>query len=140
MTNAILQSFKKLFRTSTPHDEWMIAGIWQNLEMQTERVEFEKILKEWVEIPSISAEPNRRPEMERLADSAVRTIQEFGGSAEKISTPGNPVVVGRFQAGDKLPTATIYNHLDVQPANEPQWKREPFVFHQDDGRYFGRGT
>ena len=118
----------------------MIAGIWQNLEMQTERLEFEKILKEWVEIPSISAEPNRRAEMERLADTAVRTIQEFGGSAEKISTPGNPVVVGKFQAGDKLPTVTIYNHLDVQPANEPQWKREPFVFHQENGHYFGRGT
>jgi acetylornithine deacetylase/succinyl-diaminopimelate desuccinylase-like protein len=35
---------------------------------------------------------------------------------------------------------TIYNHLDVQPANEPQWKREPFVFHNENDRYFGRGT
>ena len=28
----------------------------------------------------------------------------------------------------------------MQPANEPQWKREPFVFHKENGRYFGRGT
>jgi acetylornithine deacetylase/succinyl-diaminopimelate desuccinylase-like protein len=108
--------------------------------MQTERLEFEKILKEWVEIPSISAEPDRRADIERLADIAVKTIQGFGGQAEKISTPGNPVVVGRFETGVDRPSVTIYNHLDVQPANEPQWIREPFVFHQENGRYFGRGT
>ncbi len=138
--NAVLQSLEILFSTIAPHDEWIIAGIWQNLEMQTERSEFEKILKEWVEIPSISAEPDRRADIERLAETAVKTIQAFGGEAEKISTPGNPVVVGRFETGVNRPNVTIYNHLDVQPANEPQWKREPFVFHQENGRYFGRGT
>jgi len=50
------------------------------------------------------------------------------------------VVVGRFFAGPDCPTVTVYNHLDVQPANEPQWKREPFVFHKENGHYFGRGT
>lgn len=102
--------------------------------------EFESKLKEWVEIPSVSAIPEHRSDIERQADNAVSYIRQFGGTAEKIRTPGNPVVVGRFIAGRDCPTVTVYNHLDVQPANEPQWKREPFVFHRENGHYFGRGT
>jgi acetylornithine deacetylase/succinyl-diaminopimelate desuccinylase-like protein len=102
--------------------------------------EFEAKFKEWVEIPSISADPEHRGDIETLADRAVDYIRQCGGTAEKIATPGNPVVVGRFFAGAGLPTVTVYNHLDVQPANEPQWKREPFVFRNENGRYFGRGT
>ena len=30
--------------------------------------------------------------------------------------------------------------MDVQPAQEPEWNREPFVFGKEDGQYFGRGT
>jgi acetylornithine deacetylase/succinyl-diaminopimelate desuccinylase-like protein len=102
--------------------------------------EFEAKLKEWVEIPSVSAVPEHRPDIEQMADNAVSYIRQFGGTAEKIATPGNPVVVGRFIAARECPTVTVYNHLDVQPANEPQWKRQPFVFHQQNGSYYGRGT
>ena len=88
----------------------------------------------------MSSAPEHRDDIEKLADNAAAYIRQFGGSAEKIATPGNPVVVGQFFAGPDYPTVTVYNHLDVQPANEPQWKREPFVFHKEKGRYFGRGT
>jgi acetylornithine deacetylase/succinyl-diaminopimelate desuccinylase-like protein len=104
------------------------------------RAEFESKLKEWVEIPTISAEPERRGDIERLADAAVDYLRQLGGEAEKIQTPGNPVVIGRFVSGSNLPTVTIYNHLDVQPANEPQWEGPPFKFQIRDGRYLGRGT
>src|SRR6185436_6461712 len=108
--------------------------------MPAERLEYEDTLKKWVEIPSISAEPERRADIERLADVVVSAIRSFCGTAERIPTPGNPVVVGRFGSDPNLRTATVYNHLDVQPANEPQWTREPFVFHEKDGHYYGRGT
>jgi acetylornithine deacetylase/succinyl-diaminopimelate desuccinylase-like protein len=111
--------------------------LWHNLRVQNE---FEAKLQEWVEIPSVSAAPEHRDDIEKLADNAVAYIQRFGGTAEKIATPGNPVVIGEFLAGPGDPTVTVYNHLDVQPANEPQWKREPFVFHNENGHYFGRGT
>jgi acetylornithine deacetylase/succinyl-diaminopimelate desuccinylase-like protein len=104
------------------------------------RNEFEDKLREWVEIPSVSALPEHRPDIEKLADAAVRYLRESGASAEKIPTPGNPVVIGRFDSSPQHPTVTIYNHLDVQPANEPQWRREPFVFRKEGDRYFGRGT
>src|SRR5262245_49985705 len=91
--------------------------------------EFEAKLKEWVEIPSVSAVPEHRNDIERLADNAVAYLRQHGATADKIATAGNPVVVGRFEAGRQCPTVTVYNHLDVQPANEPQWTRAPFVFH-----------
>ena len=102
--------------------------------------EFEAKLKEWVEIPSVSAAPEHRADIGRIADGAVAYIRECGGTGDKIATPGNPVVIGEFFSGRDRPTVTVYNHLDVQPANEPQWKRPPFVFHSDSGRYYGRGT
>ena len=102
--------------------------------------EFEAKLKEWVEIPSVSAAREHKGDIEKLADNAVSYIRSCGGTAEKIATPGNPVVVGRFLYGQGCPTVTVYNHLDVQPANEPQWTRPPFVFHSENGHYYGRGT
>jgi acetylornithine deacetylase/succinyl-diaminopimelate desuccinylase-like protein len=111
--------------------------LWHNLAVQND---FETKLKEWVEIPSVSAAPEHRNDIEKLADNAVDYIRSCGGTAEKIATPGNPVVVGKFIAGANYPTVTVYNHLDVQPANEPQWKRPPFVFESRDGHYYGRGT
>jgi acetylornithine deacetylase/succinyl-diaminopimelate desuccinylase-like protein len=104
------------------------------------RQEFESILQQWVEIPTISAEPERRQEIERGADAAVSYLRSLGAEAEKIATPGNPVVLGKFITGTSRRTVSIYNHLDVQPANEPQWTRPPFLFHKEGDRYIGRGT
>jgi acetylornithine deacetylase/succinyl-diaminopimelate desuccinylase-like protein len=50
------------------------------------------------------------------------------------------LVHGRFHRGDRLPTVTVYNHLDVQPADGPDWTTEPFRFTRRGERYFGRGT
>jgi acetylornithine deacetylase/succinyl-diaminopimelate desuccinylase-like protein len=104
------------------------------------QAEFETKLREWVEIPTISAEPEHRADIDRGADAAATYLRSLGAAAEIIPTPGNPVVVGKFITGKDRPTVTIYNHLDVQPANEPQWKRAPFVFHKDGNRYIGRGS
>jgi acetylornithine deacetylase/succinyl-diaminopimelate desuccinylase-like protein len=38
------------------------------------------------------------------------------------------------------PTVTIYNHLDVQPADGPEWRTDPFRFTRRGDRYFARGT
>src|SRR5215470_12741795 len=108
--------------------------------IRSARAEFEEKLQDWVEIPTISAEPAHKPDIERGANAAVDYLHSLGAEAEAIRTPGNPVVTARFVTGKNRPTVTIYNHLDVQPANEPQWKREPFVFHKDGNRYVGRGS
>jgi acetylornithine deacetylase/succinyl-diaminopimelate desuccinylase-like protein len=108
--------------------------------IETARPEFEAKLREWVEIPTISAEPEHRSDIESGAEAAVQYLRSMGADAEAIATPGNPVVVGKFVTGEDRPTVTVYNHLDVQPANEPQWQRPPFVFHKEGDRYIGRGS
>src|SRR5262245_41138270 len=104
------------------------------------RAEFESKLQEWVEIPTISAEPEHKPDIQRCAEAAVSYLRLLGAEAEAIPTAGNPVVIGKLVTGPNRPTVSIYNHLDVQPANEPQWTRPPFVFHKDGDRYIGRGS
>src|SRR5579862_8913146 len=91
--------------------------------VETSQPEFESKLREWVEIPTISAEPEHTVDIHRGAEAAVAYLRSLGGDAEAVSTPGNPVVIGKFITGTNRPTVTIYNHLDVQPANEPQWQR-----------------
>lgn len=107
-----------------------------------QRQEFEKQLKEHVEIPTVSADPNHKADIRRSAELCVETIREFGGDAEILETAGNPLVHGCFHSGKGLPTVTIYNHMDVQPASretEP-WNSDPFTFTKEGDRYFGRGT
>jgi acetylornithine deacetylase/succinyl-diaminopimelate desuccinylase-like protein len=107
------------------------------------RGQFEQLLKEFVEIPSVSADPDRRADLERCAELGLATIRSFGGRAEIHRIPdGPPVVLGSFESGPGRPTVTVYNHLDVVPASretEP-WRTEPFVFTRDGDSYLGRGT
>jgi acetylornithine deacetylase/succinyl-diaminopimelate desuccinylase-like protein len=107
-----------------------------------ERDLFEKALKEIVEIPSVSSEPVRAGDIRRCADHAAGLIRLFGGEAKIVETKGNPLVHGRFFVANDVPTVTVYNHLDVQPASrdtEP-WDSDPFTFTKIGDRYFGRGT
>lgn len=107
-----------------------------------QREGFEAHLESLVEIPSISGDPAHAPDMRRCADAARAILVEYGVEAEILETPGHPLVFGRLISDPDHPTVTIYNHLDVQPANEPEWRTDPFEFIRDaDGaRYLGRGT
>src|SRR5689334_2673978 len=108
----------------------------------SQRADFEATLKEFVETPSVSSEPERAGDIRRAADLAANKIREFGGRAEVLETASYPLVHGRFDVDKNAPNVTIYNHLDVQPASretEP-WKTDPFVFTKQGDRYFGRGT
>ena len=103
------------------------------------RPEFERMLGELVEIPTISADPLHKGDMRSGAELALQYLRNIGASVETVETPGNPVVLAKLLTDRSNPTVTIYNHLDVQPAQEPEWVRDPFAFHVGDGRYEGRG-
>ena len=108
--------------------------------LRREKKRFEETLCRWVEVPSVSMDPSHRPDIQRAADLAVRTLKAAGAEASKVMTPGYPVVWGRFLKDPRYPTVTVYNHLDVQPANEPEWKQSPFHFKIRGNRYLGRGA
>jgi len=106
------------------------------------RESFESLLKEFVEVPTVSADPTKKIAIHEGAKLACDTIRTFGGAATILETSGHPIVHGVFGNDSARPTVTVYNHLDVQPASketEP-WETEPFVFTKKGDRYFGRGT
>jgi len=108
-----------------------------------QRGAFESLLAEFVEVPSVSADPERKGDVERIAELGAATLRRFGATADIHRIPGGPpIVLGSFDAGPGLPTVTVYNHLDVQPASketEP-WRTEPFKFTVKGDTYFGRGS
>ena len=107
------------------------------------REEFEELLRRFVEIPTVSCDPAHAEDIRAGVDLTVGTLGRFGCKVEIYETKkGNPVVHGVFGADKNLPTVTVYNHIDVQPASketEP-WNTEPFVMTRKGDTYFGRGT
>jgi acetylornithine deacetylase/succinyl-diaminopimelate desuccinylase-like protein len=104
------------------------------------RSRFEELLGQMVQVPSISMDPSRAGDMRRMADLAVQYLTDLGADAQIVETGGYPLVSGGWMTGAQHPTVTIYNHMDVQPAQEPEWKQDPFVFRNEGGIYRGRGA
>ena len=104
------------------------------------RPQFEEMLGQLVEIPSVSTDPSHAKDVARTAALAVQYLTSMGARARLVRTGGYPVVSGGWSVGKSCPTLTIYNHLDVQPAGEPEWTHDPFVFRKRGDRYHGRGA
>ena len=104
------------------------------------RPHFEDLLGQMVEVPSISMDPSKANDMRRMADMAAQVLAGMGAGSRIIETGGYPIVSGGWTAGAHYPSVTIYNHLDVQPAQEPEWQHAPFAFTCEDGTYRGRGA
>ncbi|MCP9438970.1 MAG: M20/M25/M40 family metallo-hydrolase [Nitrospira sp.] len=104
------------------------------------RPRYEDLLAQMVQVPSISMDPSRAGDIRRMAELASNCLTELGAEATIVETGGYPLVSGGWTLGAQYPTVTVYNHLDVQPAQEPEWKREPFAFKKEDGIYHGRGA
>lgn len=104
------------------------------------RPQYEDMLAQMVAVPSISMDPSRAGDMRRMAELAAQCLVELGAEAKIVETDGYPLVSGGWTAGAQYPTVTIYNHMDVQPAQEPEWRQEPFAFRNEDGVYHGRGA
>jgi acetylornithine deacetylase/succinyl-diaminopimelate desuccinylase-like protein len=101
---------------------------------------YEQHLRELVEIPSVSNDPARKDDVRRAAVRAAELVRWAGGDADVLETGGHPMVHGRIGTDPRLPTVTVYNHIDVQPADEPQWRSDPFRLTIEGERYVARGT
>ena len=107
------------------------------------RKEYEDLLREFVETPTVSVDPAHLEDIRKGVELTVESIRSFGGKADVYrAAKGNPIVHGVFDQDQSLPTVTVYNHMDVQPASretEP-WETEPFVMTTRGDTYYGRGT
>jgi acetylornithine deacetylase/succinyl-diaminopimelate desuccinylase-like protein len=100
-------------------------------------------LEDLVRIPSISADPRRRPDVERAAARVAELAGEAGAADVQVLSAGGgaPVVVATWPAPQDAPTVLLYAHLDVQPTGpEAEWTSPPFDPTERGGRLYGRGA
>nr|WP_242614085.1 dipeptidase [Actinomadura roseirufa] len=111
--------------------------------IQADRDRFVADLKEWLAIPSISADPAHSGDVRRSADWLASYLRGQGfPTVEVWETPGLPAVFAEWPAADPdAPTVVVYGHHDVQPV-EPldEWDTDPFTPIEKDERLIGRGT
>ncbi len=99
-------------------------------------------LSRWVEIPSVSTDPEHAQD---VAASA-RFLRDHALSsgmtrAEVWETAGHPAVFAERIEDPALPTVLVYGHHDVQPVDPvEEWDAAPFVPLERDGQLLGRGT
>lgn len=97
-------------------------------------------LIELVKIPSISKLPAHAQDCWRVLEAMRDILCPLGFKVDIVATPGLPVLVAWLETNPHAPWITVYNHLDVQPAEEPQWLSAPFEPVIQDERIYGRGT
>ncbi len=79
-------------------------------------------------IPSISAKPEHKPDMQRCAERLVELLLKAGADEAAVyPSAGNPVVFGQKILDPAYKTVLVYGHYDVQPP-EPleKWRTDPF--------------
>src|ERR1700722_11121652 len=105
--------------------------------------DFSRALREWLAIPSVSADPARHRDVRASAGWLADYLRETGFPVVEIwETGGLPAVYAHWPAADPdAQRVLVYGHHDVQPAAlEDGWDYEPFAPQERDGRIFGRGA
>ena len=99
-------------------------------------------LFELLRIPSISAQSEHKPDMQRCAEWLAAALVKAGADhAEVMPTDGNPVVFAEKIISPKAKTVLVYGHYDVMPVDpREEWQTDPFEPVIKDGRIWGRGA
>jgi acetylornithine deacetylase/succinyl-diaminopimelate desuccinylase-like protein len=100
-------------------------------------------LREFIAIPSVSADPAHREDVIRAAEWLADFVKRSGGEAEVTPFGERELVLGEIPASGgngPAPTVLVYGHFDVQPpAPIELWESGPFELTERDGWYYGRG-
>jgi acetylornithine deacetylase/succinyl-diaminopimelate desuccinylase-like protein len=102
-------------------------------------------LCEYLQFPSVSAQPKHRSDMQACAAWVVKHCRQIGLEARLCSTAGHPIVVAktpRVKAkGRRRPHFVVYGHYDVQPPEPLElWKSPPFEPRIAGGVLYARGA
>ncbi len=101
-------------------------------------------LIELARIPSISADPAHRDDVEASAQRTVDILQRHGLENVRVLRldGAHPSVLGEWlHAGDDRPTLLLYAHHDVQPPGvRENWTSDPFEPTERNGRLYARGV
>ena len=100
-----------------------------------------RLCQEMIRIPSVNFGEGKGDE-KAIAHYVVDQLQEVGIECELIETAPNRVnVIARIAGSDtSRPGLILHGHLDVVPANAPDWQVDPFAGEIKDGFIWGRGA
>lgn len=95
-----------------------------------------------IRIPSISALPEHKADMQRCAERWRELLLQAGADrAEVMPSEGHPLVYAEKNVADNAPTVLVYAHYDVMPAEPLElWTSAPFEPEVRDGRIWARGA
>jgi acetylornithine deacetylase/succinyl-diaminopimelate desuccinylase-like protein len=100
-------------------------------------------LAAFLAIPSVSADPEHKPDVIAAGEWVRDFITAAGGSAELIDWHGQPLVSGEIPASAdpaSAPTILCYGHFDVQPPDPLElWETPPFELTERDVHLYARG-
>lgn len=118
------------------HRQSALAYLRQNHET------FERSLREFVGIPSVSTSSGHLADMQAAAEWAAARLRGLGMDRVQIMpTERHPIVYGEWLGAPGKPTVLIYGHYDVQPVDPIElWHSDPFGGEIRDGKMFGRGA
>ncbi|HEY2291081.1 MAG TPA: dipeptidase [Thermoanaerobaculia bacterium] len=109
--------------------------------IDTEKERYLEELKDYIRIPSISTDPDYKPEVLRAGDFLVGKMREAGLQAERIDTAGHPLVYGEWLGAPGKPTVLFYGHYDVQPVDPIElWRNPPFEPTEEGDKLVARGA
>jgi acetylornithine deacetylase/succinyl-diaminopimelate desuccinylase-like protein len=97
---------------------------------------------DFLRIPSISSLKEHLDDVQRAAQWTASRMRAAGiENVHVMPTDGHPVVYGDWLHAPAKPTALIYGHFDVQPADPLNlWTTPPFEPTIRDGRVYARGA
>ncbi len=104
--------------------------------------QFIEELKEFLRIPSISAIPENKDDINKAAKFVEEKLKQAGlNRVEIFKTEGHPLIYGEWLGAPGKPTVLIYGHYDVQPVDPIElWKSPPFEPEIRDGKIWARGA
>jgi acetylornithine deacetylase/succinyl-diaminopimelate desuccinylase-like protein len=101
-------------------------------------------LREFLRIPSVSADPARAGEVRTAAEWVCSFVRGAGGECDVVDWEGHPLAVGEIRASrdaESAPTVLCYGHFDVQPPDPLDlWESPPFEPEIRGEYLYGRGT
>ena len=101
-----------------------------------------------LKIPSVSADPAYKADVQKTAEYTAKKLKEAGAeSVEICPTAGHPIVYGEKIIDPSKPTVLVYGHYDVQPPDPLDlWESAPFepiikkTKIHPEGAIFARGS
>ncbi len=99
-------------------------------------------LKTLIAIPSVSTNPENKPDVERCAKWVADHLTTIGmNNVQIFPTQGHPVVYGDWLGAPGKPTLLIYGHYDVQPVDPLNlWTSPPFEATIRGDNLYARGS